>query len=280
MHELNKPLPPILERYRDRIEATIKPYLSINLIPDENLTRWQSKFSGREKSRGGFPYLPKGFDYPKTPDGEYLLLLAQINFAEAPHLEGFPKQGIVQFYIADNESYGLDDRLSSELNSQQSKWTVLYFPEPDLNADNLITDFDFLPEKYWFEELEIEIEKCSALQWTKGYAPICLRDDKAYRLLLPELGGVVKSEMRKLYDEFTAAYEETFDDDGWYFNLQMGGYSAYFSDDPRYGFGSEEDLFDTLLLKIGLVESGSLYFYIQSSALARCDFSQVLYALA
>jgi hypothetical protein len=43
MHELNKPLPPILERYRDRIEATIKPYLSINLIPDENLTWWQSK---------------------------------------------------------------------------------------------------------------------------------------------------------------------------------------------------------------------------------------------
>ncbi|NES71285.1 MAG: hypothetical protein F6K24_41795, partial [Okeania sp. SIO2D1] len=71
MYNINKQLPPILEPYRFLIEATIKPYLELALIPDENLTWWQSKFPGRQKSRGGFPYLPKGFDYPKTPEGEY-----------------------------------------------------------------------------------------------------------------------------------------------------------------------------------------------------------------
>ena len=279
-YAIKEDLPPILERYRDRIEATIKPYLSLDLIPDENLTLWQSKFAGREKSPGGFPYLPKGFDYPQTSDGEYLLLLAQINFAEIPDLEGFPKQGILQFYIADNDDYGFSDHYYCELNSLQSNWRVLYFPEPELNAENLRTDFDFLPEKYWFEISELDIGKCSAIQWTKKYAPICLEDDSAYNLLLPEIGEAVPFEMEDLYEEFTEAYLETLDDDGWYCDFQMGGYSCYFSDDPRVGFSEEEDPFDTLLLKISLIESGLLFFYIQSSALAKCNFSKVLYAMA
>ncbi|WP_413167301.1 YwqG family protein [Capilliphycus salinus ALCB114379] len=277
--KIKEDLPAILERYRDRIEATIKPYLSLNLTPDENLTWWQSKFAGREKSPGGFPYLPKGFDYPQTSDGEYLLLLAQINFAEVPYLEGFPTRGILQFYIADNDSYGFSNYYC-ELNYPQSNWRVIYFPEPDLNAENLITDFDFLPEKYWFETTELEITKCSAIRWTKKYAPICLEDDSAYKLLLPQIGEAVPFELEDLYEEFTDAYLKILDNDGWFCPLQMGGYSCYFSDDPRVGFSEEEDPFDTLLLKISLIESGSLFFYIQSSALAKCDFSKVLYAMA
>ena len=278
-YAIKEDLPPILERYRDRIEATIKPYLSLDLIPDENLTLWQSKFAGREKSPGGFPYLPKEFNYPQTSDGEYLLLLAQINFAEIPDLEGFPKQGILQFYIADNDYYGFSNHYC-ELSSPQSNWRVIYFPEPDLNAENLRTDFDFLPEKYWFENKEIEITKCSAIRWTKKYAPICLEDDSAYNLLLPEIGEAVPFELEDLYEEFTDAYLKTLDDGGWSCSPQIGGYSCYFSDDPRVGFSEEEDPFDTLLLKISLIESGLLFFYIQSSALAKCNFSKVLYAMA
>jgi len=43
---------------------------------------------------------------------------------------------------------------------------------------------------------------------------------------------------------------------------------------------SEEDPFDTLLFAISLLQSGSVFFYMQSSALARCDFSKILYAMA
>ncbi|MDY7023352.1 MAG: YwqG family protein, partial [Cyanobacteriota bacterium] len=149
---ISNTMPAILEKYRDRIEATIKPYLTLNLVENENLTRWQSKCAGWENSSGNFPYLPKGFDYPQTADGEYLHLFMQINCAEIPHLPGFPKQGILQFYLLGNNDQNLYSfgeqywQQNYELLSPQSKWKVLYFPEPDFNPENLTTNFDFLLE--------------------------------------------------------------------------------------------------------------------------------------
>ena len=271
-------MPAILERYRDRIEATIKPYLELKLIPDQNLTGWQSKFAGWQSSRGGFPYLPKGVDYPKTPDGDYLHLLAQINFSEAPHLEGFPKQGILQFYLSmDDSSYGFPD---SEDVFEQNRFRILYFREPDLNEENLTTDFRFLPKKDDdFLLRDIYPDECSAIQWTKGYVPISIEDYNAFDRLFPELGndGMTKIDMEDLYAALSNASEWILG--GANCDIQMGGYRYHISDDPRCSLDSEEDPFDTLLFGISLLESGSVFFYIQSSALARCDFSKVLYAM-
>jgi uncharacterized protein YwqG len=125
-YKLDVELSPELEAYRDRIEATIKPYVEIQLTDNDKPTWWQSKF-------GGLPYLPKGFEYPKSSNGEYLYLLAQINFAEVPHLEGFPEKGILQFYIHDGEKddiiWGCD--MSNPTN--QDYFRVLYFPDVNLS---------------------------------------------------------------------------------------------------------------------------------------------------
>ena len=67
-YKLEFPLSPELEKYRDRIEATITPYIEIKIQNNDSVNWWQSKF-------GGLPYLPKGFDYPKTPDGKYLIVV-------------------------------------------------------------------------------------------------------------------------------------------------------------------------------------------------------------
>lgn len=204
-------MPEILEPYRDKIEATIKPYLEINLVPNENLTWWQSKFPGRKKSKGGFPYLPKGYDYPKTPEGEYLHLLAQINFAEIPHLEAFPKQGILQFYIVNNDRYGIPDRYrlpNLEDVFEQNTYRILYFKKPDFNEEYLTTDFNFLPEKNnsFLEPYPVE---CSAIQSTKGYVPISKYDYDFYDRIFSELidNGMIKDGMEDLYDELGEACE-------------------------------------------------------------------------
>ena len=94
-------LPAELEPYRERLETTIKPYIKIKTQLTRNTTWWQSKIAG-------FPYLPKNVSYPKTSQGDYLYLLAQINFAETPPLEGFPQKGILQFYISKDDLYGCD----------------------------------------------------------------------------------------------------------------------------------------------------------------------------
>lgn len=92
-------LPSELEPYKQRIESTIKPYIEIKAKVDNQMSLWQSKF-------GGFPYLPKNIGYPTNSKGEYLLLLAQINFNEVFSLVDFPKTGILQFYILPDEYYG------------------------------------------------------------------------------------------------------------------------------------------------------------------------------
>nr|WP_243103827.1 YwqG family protein [Clostridium sp. JN-1] len=54
-----------------------------------------------------------GMEYPKASNGEYLRLLAQINFEEVPHLEPFPQKGILQFFILADDVYGLDFKQGS-----------------------------------------------------------------------------------------------------------------------------------------------------------------------
>ncbi|GGA00098.1 DUF1963 domain-containing protein [Okeania sp. KiyG1] len=80
-------LPEELKPYHEAIANTIKPYLKIDIKPSSTQW-WQSKF-------GGLPYLPRTIDYPTNKNGEYLKLLAQLNFSEMPRLENFPAQEIL-----------------------------------------------------------------------------------------------------------------------------------------------------------------------------------------
>ena len=89
-YKLDIELPDKLKPYRSAIEATIEPYINIELTDNSDPTWWQSKF-------GGLPYLPKDFNYPKSETGEYLYLLAQINFAEVPQLTELPRKEYYNF---------------------------------------------------------------------------------------------------------------------------------------------------------------------------------------
>jgi len=95
-------LPDCIQAYKQKIQATCKSSIEMELQPAEHLTLWQSKV-------GGNPYLPVGVQYPKSLEGEYLQLLAQINFAELPENDDYPKAGILQFFINPHDDlYGLD----------------------------------------------------------------------------------------------------------------------------------------------------------------------------
>ncbi|NEQ95218.1 MAG: DUF1963 domain-containing protein [Cyanothece sp. SIO2G6] len=311
MGNLKQSLPPILEPYRDRIEATIKPYLGIQLVPDDTLTWWSSKFPGKQISRAGLPYLPKGMSYPQTPEGEYLHLLAQINFAEAPPLEPFPQQGILQFFIADWGCYGCRHEFYSDFDNtdwfQQTTFRIRYFAEPDLNEANLETNFDFLPDKNpEVRDLDVKADfsivdayppTCSAIQWISGKDFMPSEDyqfhDLFHDLIRPDW---------KYHDEFTEAYNAYCGGAGFevttseetttgktqdstrsytYPSAQIGGYTLFAQEDPREystGFEGLDDPLDTILLRVRLPED-VLLFYIQQSDLIRQDFSRVFYTL-
>lgn len=161
--------PPELDPYRDIIERSLETYIEIEAIFNSNTTWWQSKFSG-------LPYLSKNVDYFKTPDGNYLYLLAQINFAEVPPLKHFPKKGILQFSIVDDELYGYDCDLNNL--TKQNGFRLLYFSEPTLNTIELVTNFDFLPSEISHEEpyillLQIDSERRNGVEIQWGDWGVC-----------------------------------------------------------------------------------------------------------
>ncbi|MEG4999264.1 YwqG family protein [Microcoleus sp. B4-D4] len=268
-YKLEFPLSPELEKYRDRIEATIKPYIEIQIQNNDSVNWWESKF-------GGLPYLPKGFEYPKTSEGKYLFLLAQINFSEVPPLDGFPDRGILQFYILDNDVYGLDfDNLVDVDNpTVEDGFKIIYFPQPELNVENMITNYNFLPEPENFP-----VRGCCSLQFTKKYAPISTSD---YRFT--EFLGV---EIKELFVNYEIQDE--------YLEIppfcchKIGGYPDFIQNDIRE-YSSQYDRehkSDILLFQIDTEQNDTIdimwadggigNFFIDESALRELDFSKVLY---
>ncbi|MEG3901647.1 DUF1963 domain-containing protein [Microcoleus sp. B4-C5] len=268
-YKLEFPLSPELENYRDRIEATIKPYIEIQTQNNDGVNWWQSKF-------GGLPYLPKGFEYPKTCDGKYLFLLAQLNFDEIPPLDGFPDRGILQFYIADDDVYGLDfgNYANVDNSAVEQKFKIIYFPQPDFRVENIITNYDFLPEPEYFP-----VQGCYGLQFTKKYAPISTSDYQFTEILGSEIEELfMNSEIEDEYLEISQPVGH-----------KIGGYPDFTQEDVRkYSSNSEpKQKLDILLLQMDTDcnetvdimwgDTGVGNFFIDESALRELDFSKVLY---
>ncbi|MEG4502608.1 DUF1963 domain-containing protein [Microcoleus sp. F6_B4] len=268
-YKLEFPLSPELEKYRDRIEATIKPYIEIKIQNNASLNWWQSKF-------GGLPYLPKGFEYPKTCDGKYLFLLAQLNFDEIPPLDGFPDRGILQFYIADDDLYGLDlgNGADEDNPTAEDRFKIIYFPQPDLQVENIITNYDFLPPPEAFP-----VNGCCSLQFTKKYAPISTHDYQFTELLCGEIRELFMN--NEIWDEYLEISPS--------FGHKIGGYPDFTQEDVRkYRSNSEQkQKLDILLFQmdsdanetvdIMWGDSGVGNFFIDELALSKLDFSKVLY---
>ena len=268
-YKLEFPLSPELENYRDRIEATIKPYIEIQTQNNDDVNWWQSKF-------GGLPYLPKGFEYPKTSDGKYLFLLAQLNFDEIPPLDGFPDRGILQFYIADDDLYGLDLGTSADVDNPtaEDRFKIIYFPQPDFQVENIITNYDFLPELENFP-----VHGFCSLQFTKKYAPISTNDYQFIELLGEEINELfMNHEIDDKYREISHSLGH-----------KIGGYPYFTQDDVRkYNSNSDQKEKPDILLfqmdtdcnetvDIMWGDSGVGNFFIDESALRELDFSKVLY---
>ena len=75
---------------------------------------------------GGVPYLPEGVDVPTNAHGDPLGMIAQINCAELPDNDIYPKTGILQFWLDPTDDlYGAnyDNPIAQDNNR------VMYYPE-------------------------------------------------------------------------------------------------------------------------------------------------------
>ena len=79
---------------------------------------------------GGVPYVPRNGEIPTDEKGSQLWLCAQINFAQMPHLDGFPDRGIFQLFASDFDADGGFGFYDGECEEQNS-WRVVYYEEVD-----------------------------------------------------------------------------------------------------------------------------------------------------
>lgn len=262
-------LPHTLHPYLEKISATILPTVTMQLTASDNLSLWQSKI-------GGEPYLPLDTAYPVDTNGNPLALLAQFNFAEIPSLPNFPDQGILQFYIAADDLYGMnfDDQ------QQQSGFKVLYFDQVIADAAQLKQDFS-----------ELEFDEDAYLPFTGQYSiefnltsqPISLGDFA----FAPKILGVEelydfedRFEGGDFEDDFIEPYDEVASASG----HRLGGYPYFTQTDPRQ---YNEKVQDYVLLfqldtddaenEIMWGDSGVGNFFIHPEDLKNRDFSKVLY---
>lgn len=241
------------------IYKTKKHCIGISASSIKNSTRdlqiWESKF-------GGIPYFPNGIEYPRNKEKKPLYLLAQINFIDMPRLEFFPLDGILQFYIDDDELYGVDfDSGGGE------GFKVIYIP--NIGIYDKQADLSFVNKS----PNEFPISCPHGLQFYNSNLPIP-SDHPFFEQVYSPYVKNDKFEGEDFIDLYSLLIEGAN-------NHQIGGYISFIQGEPEFMLNTSEEYI--LLLKIGYEEevcfgdAGSAYFFITKQDLENLDFSKVKY---
>lgn len=100
-----------------------------NRRPRCRLKLTRESFTVTDSHLGGVPYVPHDRQIPVDIDGNQLWLCAQINFAQMPHMDGFPGSGLLQIFLEDWH-FG-DFGLEGEVFPPQDHWRIVYYQEID-----------------------------------------------------------------------------------------------------------------------------------------------------
>lgn len=245
--------------YWPQIEKSKLEYISIEAVPSASLGIMQSKFAGPL-------YLPKGFNYPVDKDGRYMYPLAQINFSELPRLENYPGKGILEFYISNNDIYGLnlDDR------TKQDNFRILYFEDADEN--NAEKDFRFLDD-IAFEYAPIATQMKLNFSRAFDYAGTSdVRFNKNFGTNFYSWTESFGNKEEAIFDEMCDKFSN--------WGNKIGGYADFTQGDPR------EDAYEDWILLLQIASQGDdimwgdygiCNFFIHPADLQKRDFSRVMY---
>ncbi|MDF1738719.1 MAG: YwqG family protein [Verrucomicrobiales bacterium] len=265
----------VLKKMSPTWEKTRLPAIKVETRPSRETALTESKFFGRSF------YLPKGKSFPKDKKDRPMALLAQINFAESPPLEGYPQSGLLQIFIsAHDDHYGSHFEGFSEGFdfASQNGYEVRFYPEIDTDEANLETDFTFLPHPG---------NETGDMVLLPGEVECGLKFSRMDHLATPSDYRFKRYFPSEFFDQFPgldryeamdAAYEsqETF-------GHQIGGYASFTQTDPRSYAAPDKDW--KLLLqidsdnesKIMWGDVGIANFFITPGDLAKRDFSKVIY---
>ena len=230
---------------------------------------------------GGLPYWDPALPYPTDSQGNKMTLLAQLNFAQLGTEDPLPAQGLLQFFIGQDDVFGID----FDQPDSQKDFRVVYHPEPDpaltleqIRALDLPTHVEADCCTPVFQEAVFTAEK------TVGYmGPEDGRFEALFREAVRAVTGEDIGEQN--------AYQYLGDADCRCLNDQLNntghrllGYPFFTQYDPR----EPDSPYDTLLFQLDsdMIDRKDLVlwgdcgvgnFFINREDLLRRDFSRILY---
>ena len=247
---------------------------------------------------GGAPYLPVGAQAPTNESGKPLGMIAQINCAELPKNELYPKTGILQFWLDPYDELGLGIDLKNPVSQVNTR--VIYYP--NLEETNPCAHTLVMPDQEKQTEMEFMAWPVHVDQgWEIG-----LSFEETSEGITPQNWWVYQSRFVELWNElypqqpigdftgidaYAPADEERPSvmfyrdiDQGRYHKL--GGHPEFTQQDPR----QEHDGFDNYTINLLTMfsedaekfvtvwgDQGTANWLITPEQLKNRDFSKVLF---
>lgn len=265
----------LLLPWKADLERTSKPAVWIDLKPVED-NRWISKV-------GGLPYLPETSKWPvNVTSNAPLQFLAQINFAEVPETPGYPREGMLQFFVSDDDLMGLNlDSKNAEIeNTSQKTFRVVFFPKVDKGNEKL-AEVKLPPAP---ETFPIDPKITLQMHFRSGKERVSVEDDIQFKLVFGmdyyDFVEVLAKTHSLNEDDLGDALSEKLNPET--FGHKIGGFPGFTQQDPRSADSKLQ-----LLFQLGTEggqgwdvmwgDSGIGAFFITPDDLAQRNFSRVLY---
>ena len=241
---------------------TMKPLLRLKLTK-KPVSLFESKV-------GGLPYLPNKEAVPFDANGCPLRMVAQIDCKELSYLPDYPQTGLMQFWVGQDEVYGLDIDGGARV--------VWYETIDETVTDDMVRAWlAELPQPEDDEDFPIQDE--FAISFSETQEPMSLLDNNFTDIFTEKYNELSDDEpiddFTELSEEASNLVEDFADSDG----HKIGGYPAFCQDDPR----NENQTVVLLQIDsdsdndIWWGDSGVCGFFCTPEELKKRDFSNVLY---
>ena len=254
-----------LAKYDTALQATRRPSADIHLEP-------MTADDPRASKVGGHPYWAEGRDYPVGENDAPLHLLAQIDFAELPSsLDGYPKSGLLQFFIASDDHYGanFDAGMTADAMSAQRNFRVVYWPDTRAEpAEVAASTGEYLPH---------DPARPRRMRFSYGTETLGVHDHRFDRLLGGDAHVAIETHAKANSLDADALFDAVYERNG-RGGHKIGGYPFFTQQDPR-----TDDRFELLFQldtddQMMWGDSGVGGFFIAPDDLVRADFSRVMYS--
>ena len=169
-----------------RTKKLIQNALKSTRLSSLHLSAVQKSATCIDSKFGGIFYLTEGESIPVCPEGEPMQFLAQINFAKMPRLDGFPRTGLLQFFLDTNQKR-IEEKIDDP-NTRRQLYSVRYYSLPNAALQQEVEPQKFTPTKI-ITTVTVNGEEMTEDEYQKRLSEAQAQDGKPVSVFMSMMEG-------------------------------------------------------------------------------------------